>query len=421
MSRGDSTLWQRFTLGMLCVSPFFFPLYLLRFKVVGVPFTVLELFTYLLFAAFLLGCLRGQFKLEWRGMKGYYVFALMLLLGSILGVVLAPHEIILPGGESIDPQMISMGVLKGWILAPLLYFFTLTQLVKNSIDLKKILLSFIASGALVALVSYFFGIFGTGFTPDLRLAGVFESANYLSLYLAPAFLLGLYYLSQKDFLTKSERLLSVGGCTIMAHALFMSQSYAAILAIFGAIGFYVLRLLFRKRGNLKQFFGMLILLLALLAGLIASQFNTPKFQQFLDWENRSSTSVRLEIYQVSLTLIKDHPLTGIGPGLFQAYYQTNAPLVLGQVPLEWNMPHPHNIFLAFWLNAGLLGFLAFLGFLFLAHRKFTYPLIAFWGILIHGLFDVPFWKNDLAMIFWLILGAIVVLQIQIHQEKKFTL
>jgi len=42
--------------------------------------------------------------------------------------------------------------------------------------------------------------------------------------------------------------------------------------------------------------------------------------QFLDFENRSSSSVRIEIYQVAGGLIKERPLIGVGPGLFQAAY-----------------------------------------------------------------------------------------------------
>lgn len=144
--------------------------------------------------------------------------------------------------------------------------------------------------------------------------------------------------------------------------------------------------------------------------VIVTQFNTPKFKQALDYKNRSSTSVRLEIYQTAIEIIRRHPLTGVGPGLFQANYQNVAPVVLERAPLEWNMPHSHNIVLGFWINAGLLGLIAFLGILILAHRRFTYPLIALWGTLVHGLFDMPFWKNDLAMIFWLLIACILILQ-----------
>ena len=154
----------------------------------------------------------------------------------------------------------------------------------------------------------------------------------------------------------------------------------------------------------------------LFIAIILSQLNSPKFKQSLDFKNRSSSSVRIEIYRTSFDLIKENPIFGIGPGLFQANYQIKAPVTLGHAPLEWNMPHTHNIFLGFWLNAGIIGLIAFLLIIILCHTSFSYPLIALWGILIHGLFDMPFWKNDLAMIFWLIIVCILVLQ-KVKQEK----
>ena len=113
---------------------------------------------------------------------------------------------------------------------------------------------------------------------------------------------------------------------------------------------------------------------------------------------------------MSWDLIKKYPFKGLGPGLFQAHYQDRAPEVLGQAPMEWNMPHPHNLWLGFWFNAGLLGLAGFLYLIWLVHRHFTYPLIGFWVILLHGLFDMPFWKNDLAMVFWVIIFSILVIQ-----------
>ena len=407
----------RLTSVLLIISPFFFPLYLLKFEMAGIPLTVLEVFCYVLFLFYLIGLWRKDYKIDWKSpAKWYYYLAFILLLGAVLGTLTVPHEIILPGGQQVDPQRVAMGVLKGWVLAPMLYFFVLTQRIEKSVDLKKLGLSFVASGALVALVSYFFGIFGNGFATDARLTGFFESANYLSLYLVPAFLLSLYYGYDSKSSTSFQRWVNLVSIATIGHALLMTQSYAAILAVFGSIGLFILRLVILHRKTNKKLFWAFILLVVAFLGLMATQLNSPKFKQFLEWDIRSSTSVRLEIYQVSARLIQDHPLTGVGPGLFQSYYQTQAPLVFGRVPLEWNMPHPHNIFLAFWLNAGLLGFLALLGFLFLTHRQFTYPLLAFWGILIHGLFDTPFWKNDLAMVFWLVVGAIVILQRERHSS-----
>lgn len=403
--------WEKLLLFLAYVSPFVFPLYLLRFKVFGIPFTVLEGFCYLFFAVFMLAVILGRRKISWeRPARWYYLVAFILFLGATLGVITAPHFIALPSGILMDSQQTALGAWKGWIVAPMLYFFVFTQVISDRERLKKLLLSFIYSGALVAVLAYVFGIFNEGFTYDFRLSGFFESANYLSLYIGPPLLLGVYYMLHEDMLGKREELYNLASVTAMTHALFLTQSYAAIIGVFGALGIYILVLLLRHKKNLLKISFAFLVLIITFAVIMGSQWNSRKFQQFLDFENRSSSTVRLEIYEVSMGLIGDYPLTGVGPGLFQGYYQSKGPDILGQAPMEWNIPHPHNVFLAFWLNAGILGLLALLGIIALAHLRLTYPVIALWGIVIHGLFDTPFWKNDLAMIFWLVIGAILILQ-----------
>jgi len=404
---------------LIFLSPFIFPMYLIRFKFVGVPFTVLEIYTYVLFSLFLLTVLLGQFKIYWgKPARWYYYLVFILFIGVTLGVVTTPHYITLPGGVLMDSQNVALGVWKGWVVSPMLYFFVISQVISSAESLKKLLINFIYSGALVALVSYGFGIFNKGITYDMRLSGFFESANYLSLYLVPALLLGTYYVLNSGLLDRRHEILNLISITIMTHALFMTQSYAAIIAVFGSLILYIFVILIRQKVKLSKVFIAFILLFITFVAVIGSQFNSSKFQQFIDFKNRSSSSVRLEIYEIAGGLISDYPLTGIGPGLFQGFYQTKGPDYLGHAPMEWNIPHPHNIFFAFWLNAGLLGILAFLGLIALAHTRLTYPLLALWGILIHGLFDTPFWKNDLAMIFWLILAAILILQTHGSSSNK---
>ena len=396
---------------LVLLSPFIFPFYLVRFYVSGVPFTVLEVFSYVLFGFFLLALLRKQMKLYWGNpARWYYYLVFILFLGATLGVVTAPHYIALPNGTLMDAQQSALGVWKGWIVAPMLYFFVVTQVICNTERLKKLLLNFIYSGALVSLTSYGFAIFGEGMTYDLRLNGFYESANYLSLYLAPALLLGVYYLLGGVLKSRQAELLNLASVTVMVHALFMTQSYAAIIGVFGSLALYLFVILIRQKVKIGKIITGLAIICLVFASALISQINSAKFRQFIDFENRSSSSVRLEIYEIAYNLISDYPLTGVGPGLFQGFYQTKGPGYLEHAPMEWNIPHPHNIFFAFWLNAGLLGILSLLGLILLAHRHLTYPLLAFWGILIHGFFDTPFWKNDLAMIFWLVLAAILIIQ-----------
>ena len=396
---------------LIYLSPFFFPLYLLRFRIYDIPFTVLEVFTYLLFALWFLSLISRRASFSWaKPLRYYWITAFLLFLGATIGVFTAPHYINLPSNEILDAQRTALGIWKGWVTAPMLYFAVLTQTIRSNLDLERLLRIFVYSSALVALSAYGFGLFGDGITYDFRLSGFFESANYLSLYLVPPLILSICFLLKRTGRPKLKNYLDLSSFVIMAHALFFTKSYAAVIGVFGALIVYALYLMAKERIKTRNIVAGLIALIATFTIVVASQINTPKFRQFLDWENRSSTSVRLEIYEVAWSLIDEEPLTGVGPGLFQAEYQTRGRENLGHIPMEWNIPHPHNIFFAFWLNAGLLGLIAILSFLVLSNLRFTYPLIAFWGIIIHGIFDTPFWKNDLSMIFWIILGAIVILQ-----------
>ena len=397
---------------LVFISPLLFPAYFLRFSILGIPFTALEVFVYVLFGLWLLSLLKYRRKIIWDiKTRRFWYAAFFILVGATLGVLVAPDFLTLPSGEILNAKQATLGVWKGWVMAPLLYFAVLTQVLKSEKDVETILRYFVYSAVLVCLIAYGFGLFGAGVTIDLRLRGFYESANYLALYLVPAILINIYFIIRRDAASLSHQdRADLSTLVFLMYSLFFTQSYAGIIGVFGALGLYAIYFLFKSPKQRKKIGIALLVLATTFVVIIATQLSTPKFKQFLDFENRSSTTVRLEIYQTSYQLVKDNALTGVGPGLFQANYQINAPEVLGRAPLEWNMPHSHNIFTGFWLNAGLIGLIAFLALIILCHKSFTFPLIVLWGILIHGLFDMPFWKNDLAMIFWLIIASVLVLQ-----------
>lgn len=402
------------------ISPFLFAAYFIRFEVAGIPFTVPEAFVYLLFGVWILELIRDHKSVTWNlHLKRYWYAAFFLLIGATIGVVVAPGTILLPSGEFLAAKQVAMGVWKGWVVAPILYFAVLTQVLKGREDVERIMRFFIFSAVMVSLLAYGFGLFGEGVTIDLRLRGFYESANYLALYLVPAIMVNIYFAFLKPGVTRNQLRIDLATLSILIYSLFFTQSYAAIIGIFGSVGLYALYFLISHPRQRKKVLVALGILGATFLAVIVTQINTPKFQQALNWEDRSSTSVRLEIYKTSTHMISRHPFAGVGPGLFQANYQNTAPIVLGRAPLEWNMPHSHNIFLGFWLNTGIIGLIAFVTILVFSHRRFTYPLLALWGILLHGLFDMPFWKNDLSLIFWLVIASIVILQQhEAHPAKK---
>lgn len=105
---------------------------------------------------------------------------------------------------------------------------------------------------------------------------------------------------------------------------------------------------------------------------------------------------RLEVYQGSLRLIQDFPLTGIGLGEVFALVYSKYVLLIPHAFLSYS----HNLYLTVWLGHGLLGVLGMgwlvvaFGCLVVRERRKGHPtplLQAAWtgvvAILVHGLFD----------------------------------
>ena len=104
------------------------------------------------------------------------------------------------------------------------------------------------------------------------------------------------------------------------------------------------------------------------------------------------------IWRDSFQLARDYAFTGIGLSHFEMVYSSY--LLLVHVPFLY---YAHNLFLDIWLGQGLLGLLAFMGWVFTAmrnqvslrnlvsHRWAAAALASLGVVLIHGLFDDPFY------------------------------
>src|SRR5207249_1227032 len=72
---------------------------------------------------------------------------------------------------------------------------------------------------------------------------------------------------------------------------------------------------------------------------------------------RQTGGFRVDLWQSSLEMIRDHPLLGIGLDNFSYVYQQ---LYLREgAAAEPNLSHPHNWIFDFWLSLGFLGLVAF--------------------------------------------------------------
>ncbi len=410
---------------------FSLPLYLLRLKILWAPTTVLELMIGILFIVWLIKLkIKSQklkvavqnSKLSDRRSKlltfncnfglwtlGFGLPILLLLIGCIISTVVSPAK------------WTSLGILKGWFVGPLLFFIVLVSTIKTKKQVRNILTCFSLSGAAVGVIGLAY-LFASNLTFDGRLRAIFSSPNHLAMYLAPALLIAFYLLftSKKLKARALHTIPLLAICSVISVALYFTFSYGAWMGVIS--GFMFLFWFFakhsfgRKERKILLFYYFIVLLFIII--LVVSQLGSEKSQSFL-YSTRSSFQSRLTIWRVGLSVLKDHSLWGIGLGTFQEYY-LDYRSYFKEPYLEWAVPQPHNLFLAFWLQTGILGLIGFIwiitGFFKMGlklcresdslHLSLIAVMIC---ILVHGLVDTTYWKNDLAVVFWVIVGLMVAL------------
>lgn len=394
---------------LIPVTILLIPAYLIRFAIFGIPTNILEILVLLTFIFYLL---KGQCSF-WNFYKSNKVVC-WSILAIFAGLVIST----LAGGD----YRTGFGIIKGWFAVPLIFAWILYEEIKTGQDLKntvKWLYIGIFSVALTSLAYYFSG----NLTYDGRLKAFYLSPNHLAMYLAPGLIIGIYlirgaisqladktgegwrrpaYVSRRHLLF----LFYIISLLIILLGLYLTYSYAAWVAVMASL--IITSLIKYKKIDKRVFLISLIILLL----IIVSQWNTGKFVN-LEGFTRSSLESRIMIWKSAGNILEDNPAWGIGPGSFQdkyLEYQKYFPPYL-----EWAVPQPHNLYLAFWLQSGLLGLTGFLVLIIkwpkellalIKKQKNSGIIAALLGmmlyILIHGLVDTPYWKNDLALVFWIV-------------------
>jgi O-antigen ligase len=393
--------------GALCLVVFFMPLYLFKIRILFIPINVLEILIGLLFLIWLFEKKYKDIKLP--DIASFALPALLIILGAILSTL-----------TSVNFN-VSAGILKSWFVVPVIFALMVATEIKNIGQIKKILSWLAGSSGLIAWLAIIYFLSGQ-VTFDGRLAAFYLSPNQLAMYLAPGFLISLALFFQT---VKKEKIFFGAIMTGCGLALYLTFSYAAWVAILmAALGWFFLRTKRKKKTAIV--YGLLFLFLI---GILSfSQSDSAKLDNLLH-SARSSWQSRLMIWRAAWLIIGDHPILGIGPGMFQEFYlayQSRFPIPY----LEWAVPQPHNIFLAFWLETGLLGLVAFFWLIIIFIKKVIKTLkgkdtglpqilaMLMGYILIHGLIDTTYFKNDLAVVFWLIIALGMCLSITGLKESE---
>jgi len=375
------------------------PTYLLRSTVWLVPLTFLELCIWVTFFGWLFGSVR-QRTLTANHLYRYRAPITLLLAAATIGMLVSPD------------LRAAAGLWKAYFVEPILFYIVVANVAAEPKGRNVVLWSLglaTLSVSLLGIYQWFtgFGIAEPGWlsAEHRRVTAMFTSPNAVGLYLGPVVALYAGWLLA-ELKNKKHAALKAAVLLLAILAIAGTSSQGTLLGLAAAAAFLAFF------GWSKKWTAALLLLatVAVLA-LPATRSAAWSLVTFRDPAGQN----RLELLRMSQEYLTSSPsrfLLGGGIlGFAKIQNQLRDPLRLE--PLLY----PHNIIFNFWLEIGLLGLVAF-GWLVVIFFKTGFQrgvkkdwlklgiMAAMVAIMTHGLVDVPYFKNDLAVLFWVIIALL---------------
>ena len=418
------------------------PTYLLRFEIMNIPTTALEIMILVLFLTWLV---RTFWKKQDITFSKYKWWILLLLVVVTLSVFVS------------ESRLSAWGIWKAYFIEPILFFLVFINTIKTKKDWSLIVGAIYFSALIVAIPAIVQKFTGWGIPNEFwkaeatrRVTSWYGFPNAVGLYLAPIgmFFAGILlqgkiraFKSFKKFRTIKicwQSILSLILFILIVLSLVFAGSEGALIGL--VAGLIFLGLVYPYR--LTRITTLIILLSCFLAFLFI-----PNLREYASEKATladRSGQIRQQQWKETWTMLKDdHQVLGGGLANYQtaiAPYHAegiwikdkNDPAWLEKIrtseefrikawqPTEIYL-YPHNILLNFWSEIGIFGagimfvlvLKLFLGYLRVKspENKKMYLILmsVFVVILVHGLVDVPYFKNDLSVFWWLLFGMSVLL------------
>jgi putative inorganic carbon (hco3(-)) transporter len=369
---------------MLIVTIGALPLYVVRWRYGPLPTTLLETLIIVTVALYVIARWRDGWRRPLR--TPYDIPILLLLLAGAIAVVV-PQD-----------HRAALGLYRAYFIEPVAVFYVAADLLRGEATLKRAVISFAIGSSIFAvlnLVAVAQALLDHKFHVGSAPNALYGDANYVAMYLEPAvaFAIAVFLFAG----TPRWRWLGAVWLPITGLALLLTLSKGAYLALFVLGVVVILRM---RRWMLPLLIGLVAVALALSRiPLIAQRIAT----------SENSLVGRFQIYGAAIRVLEENPILGLGLGGFDYTFRKHA-----------SQPYPHDVWLTFWVEIGLLGLIAFavifFGLLWRGWRALPqtegFYRVAMWGVLgslvlwgVHGLVDSPYWKNDMSVEFW-VLAAI---------------
>lgn len=192
---------------------------------------------------------------------------------------------------------------------------------------------------------------------------------------------------------------------IGAVGLLLSFSRAGWLGL-GVAGIIYLIVAADKKIRKLALYGIIVIIIVIIS------IPNLRWRFTLPFYGEKSAVSRSSLWETGWKGIKESPILGLGlTGFSNNWTRLNT-----DAGLTETHNFPHNIFLDFWVETGLLGLISFIGLAWIfiydgiKNRKDIIKLsVALFliALLTQGQIDNPYFKNDLAMVFWIILSLAI--------------
>lgn len=307
-------------------------------------------------------------------------------------------------------------VWKVLVIVPILLF------IKSSRKLYAILSVFFVYMGIDALSAFAQHLLGYNLGPGGRAGGVVNGSMMgLAMLLTLAFPLALIAAYDKVFpsYVRKSAVFSLFG---MLLGMWGNQSRGSWL-FNGLSGILItLRYCFV---NIRYILVLLVAVVGIGYAFSSHQAYVARFESTFNISTDGSNLGRIYVWEADKQMIMDHPVTGVGPGLWGKKYAEQYQLK----EETQNLGHSHNNLLQIASESGILGLIGFLGFSFFIFCKSLihyvksrnpYDLSIMLGFIsylfLFGSIDYTWGNSSGIRIFWIVMG--IMIQLKINENHK---